>query len=57
METKWYEEQGCTHAHCPVACEKPQPILLADGRMVCGRCLVLWGETREVIPCTPETCE
>jgi hypothetical protein len=56
-EQEWYEAHGCTHAHCPRrACDKPQPQLLADGRMVCGRCLVYEGEAVEVVPCTPQAC-
>lgn len=54
--TSWYEQHDCTHAHCPDGCEHPQPILI-DGRMLCGRCLIRFGEEVEVIPCTPEHCE
>lgn len=51
----WYAEHGCTHAHCPLGCEKPQPALV-DGKMLCMKCLVLTGQISEVVPCTPETC-
>jgi hypothetical protein len=52
----WYRLHGCDHAHCPNECEHPQPFLLPDGRMVCGRCAILDGQFVEMIPCTPETC-
>jgi hypothetical protein len=56
-EVQWYEAHGCEHAHCPRGCPKPQPQLLADGRMICGRCAAYAKEAVEVVPCTPETCE
>jgi hypothetical protein len=52
----WCAARGCGHAHCPDGCEKPMPILLDDGRMVCGRCLVRFGEVVEVVPCVPGVC-
>lgn len=54
---RWYEDNGCHHAHCPRDCEHPQPLLLDDGRLVCGRCALLDTELVEMIPCTPETCD
>lgn len=54
---KWYKDHGCDHAHCPDGCEHPQPVLLSDGRMVCGRCRHKYGETVEVLPCGPEICK
>lgn len=53
----WYRDHGCDHAHCPDRCEHPQPILLTDGRLVCGRCLIRFDEVCEMVPCTPEICE
>ena len=44
------------HSHCPDGCEKPQPFRTPDGREWCSRCLVKYGELREMVPCTPETC-
>ncbi len=45
------------HYHCPDDCEKPQEIRLEDGRLVCGRCLIRFGETVEMVLCTPEVCD
>lgn len=56
MIRQWYQLHDCDHAHCPDGCSKPQPILLADGRLVCGRCLIRFSEVVEMVPCTPETC-
>ena len=53
----WYREHGCDHAHCPDGCEHPQPLLTADGRLLCGRCLFKYGEEVEMVPCVPETCQ
>ncbi len=52
----WYAERGCTHAHCPLGCDKPQPSLVG-GRMLCMRCWVQDGIASEMIPCVPETCD
>lgn len=54
--SQWCAERGTDHAHCPDWCEHPQPLVLDDGRCVCGRCLIVFGEQVEVVPCTPETC-
>ena len=53
---EWYQKHGCDHAHCPFDCEHPQPFLLADGRLVCGRCAILDHVISEMIPCTPDIC-
>jgi hypothetical protein len=61
--------QDVNHSHCPDG--HPQPVLLDDGRELCGRCLFRFGEACiaggrylrwvfeevEMVPCTPETCE
>lgn len=55
-DRRWYEANGCDHAHCPTGHPKPQPELVG-GRMLCMRC---WFERRrevEVVPCTPLTCD
>jgi hypothetical protein len=54
--SEWYERHGCSHAHCPNECEHPQPFMLDDGRVVCGRCAILDQELVDMLPCTPETC-
>ncbi len=43
------------HSHCPDRCEHPQPFLYAD-KLVCGRCLIRFGEVVEMVPCTTEIC-
>lgn len=54
---EWYVETGCDHAHCPNNCgEHPGPIF-HGGRLLCGRCAVLYGEVVDMVPCRPETCE
>lgn len=57
QEKDWYTARGCTHVHCPEGCEHPQERLLEDGRMVCGRCLVVEGKITEVLPCVPGVCD
>ncbi len=54
---EWYAANDCDHAHCQQACDKPQPFLTADGRLLCSRCWVIDGVQSEMIPCRPETCE
>lgn len=39
------------HTHCPLDCEHPQPVVLADGREVCGRCLYVDGRVTETVAC------
>ncbi len=53
--TRWCRTRGVTHAHCPRGCEHPQPVAVGD-RLLCGRCLILFGEEVECLPCGPETC-
>ena len=53
---EWYAAHGCDHAHCPHGCEHPQPFLIDDGRLVCGRCAILDNVLSEMLPCTPEVC-
>lgn len=43
------------HHHCPHGCEHPQP-LIYDGKLVCGRCLIMFNEVVEMVLCTPEIC-
>jgi hypothetical protein len=57
IHEEWYASHNCDHAHCPDHCEHPQPILLADGRLICGRCAIRFHETVEMVPCTVETCK
>lgn len=44
------------HYHCPYGCEHPQPFLLADGRLLCGRCWFVDEIETEMVLCTPELC-
>lgn len=55
-EDLWYAAHGCLHAHCSLGCQKPQPFVAADGRLLCGRCSVYDGEAVECVPCVPATC-
>jgi hypothetical protein len=50
LEEEWYAEHGVYHAHCPDGCEHPQPFIL-DGKLVCGRCAIKFGEVVEMEPC------
>jgi|GraSoiStandDraft_4_1057263.scaffolds.fasta_scaffold2817339_2 hypothetical protein len=54
--TEWCEAKGVTHAHCPRGCWHPQPMLVWDGRLLCGRCWHVDGAMTEMVPCQPETC-
>jgi hypothetical protein len=54
---EWNAANDCNHGHCPLNCEHPQPILLAGGRFVCGRCLILDGLVTEMVPCRPAICD
>lgn len=38
------------HGHCPDGCEHPQPVML-DGELLCGRCLIYFGEKVRIEPC------
>jgi hypothetical protein len=59
--TRWCAEHGCTHAHCPSGCAKPQPFHLCDplvgDRLLCGRCWFVDGCLTDVVPCVPEVCD
>lgn len=58
-DAKWYQQHGCTHAHCPRGCDqgdKAQPFLDRTGRLWCGRCVALQGRLTEMVPCTPLNC-
>lgn len=55
--TAWCRARGCTHGHCSLLCQHPQPVGLEDGRLVCGRCLFVEGLVTEMAPCTPEVCD
>jgi len=55
--SEWCLQHDCDHAHCPYDCEHPQPFVLDDGRLVCGRCAIIDHEIVEMVPCTPATCE
>lgn len=54
--SEWCKAHNCDHAHCPHDCDHPQPFVLADGRLVCGRCAIIDHELVEMVPCTPEHC-
>ncbi len=46
------------HYHCPLGCEKPQPMKGRDGKIYCGRCWFIYNERiTECFLCTPETCD
>lgn len=53
---EWYETNDCSHAHCSMGCEKPQPEMI-DGKMLCMKCLVLYEVESECIPCSPDVCD
>lgn len=53
---RWCQERGCTHAHCPHDCEHPQPFM-HEGKLVCGRCLIVCKVVTEMVPCVPGICE
>lgn len=52
---QWCVDRGADHAHCPLDCEHPQPILTVDG-LICGRCAVIDGVVTLMEPCLPNTC-
>ena len=52
---EWHKLRNCYHSHCPDGCEHPQPIILED-RLVCGRCLIRFNETVDMLPCDPTIC-
>jgi hypothetical protein len=55
---RWCEAHGCTHAHCPFDCEKPQPVYdWKAGELLCMRCWVKDGVRTVMVPCVPEVCD
>lgn len=55
--TAWCLEQGCTHGHCPLGCEHPQPSTYAGtAQVICGVCYFADGTINEIVPCLPEMC-
>jgi hypothetical protein len=52
---EWCRLHGCTHAHCPRGCDKPQPAI-REGVLYCSRCLVYEGIRSVMVPCTPTIC-
>lgn len=53
---EWYKEHETHHAHCPLGCEHPQPIIEDDGTALCGRCLFVDKVRTEVVSCMEEIC-
>jgi hypothetical protein len=55
--TEWCAIHGCTHGHCPLGCEHPQPGRY-DGEelLLCGVCYFYDGTVSEIVPCTPADC-
>jgi len=51
----WCDAHGCSHGHCPLDCEHPQPFV-HEGRLYCGRCWVLCKVLTEMVPCGPNNC-
>lgn len=54
--TVWCTRNNCDHGHCPLDCEHPQPVLLEDGRLVCGRCLFVDEVITVMVPCNQDIC-
>ena len=55
--TAWCEAHNCTHGHCSLGCEHPQPGRYAgDDRLICGVCYFHDGTISEIEPCMPATC-
>ena len=53
---EWCQINGCSHGHCPLDCEHPQPFAIGD-YLYCGRCWFVDGVLTEFEPCGPENCE
>lgn len=53
--TDWCDNEGVSHAHCPLECEHPQPFT-SDGKLYCGKCWFDSWTLTEMVPCTPEVC-
>jgi hypothetical protein len=55
--SEWCVAHNCTHGHCPLGCEKPQPASYDDGpSLICGVCYYYDGTLSEIVPCTPADC-
>lgn len=53
---EWYKANACTHAHCPMDCEHPQPFM--DGvDLICCRCCVYEDRRSVMVPCGPAMCD
>lgn len=55
--TLWCSWHGVSHGHCPLGCEHPQPVMLDDARVVCGRCLIVDRTITPIVPCTQDVCD
>lgn len=44
------------HSHCQFSCTHPQPVMLDDGREICGECWFLHGIETVMVPCTDDLC-
>lgn len=54
--TEWCKLNNCSHAHCTLECEHPQPFIM-DDKLYCGRCWFIRNQLTEMIACTPEVCD
>jgi len=55
--TVWCRDNECSHGHCPLGCEHPQPSTWAgDARIICGCCYFTDGTVSLVVPCTVQLC-
>lgn len=56
--SQWCEANACSHGHCPLGCEHPQPSDYADiGKLICGVCFFYDGTISVIVPCAPEDCQ
>lgn len=56
--TEWCAANQCTHGHCPVGHEHPQPARYAgDVRLLCGYCWFYDHVAMPVVPCKPGICD
>lgn len=56
-KARWYRTNNCSHAHCPFACEHPQPMLGDNGTLLCGRCWFVEQRLTIMQPCIPGVCD
>ncbi len=55
--TAWCEANDCTHGHCPLGCEHPQPGYYAGtDELLCGCCYFYDGTHTLIELCVPTTC-